>query len=335
MPSSRFVLLTGAGFTHNFGAPLASELWAAILNHEAVQNTPRVREAVLSDFDFESVYHRVISGDYTPEEKAALSRGVADAYEHVDRIVRSWGFRRDAPYPVNVYKVQEMIAAFAGSEAEPGFFFTLNQDLFIERHYYNGERPNLPGIRPSMDWFTTHFRGPVQAHEHVALPSADSLGDERTLLGRARFYYLKLHGSSNWRSADGSQRMVIGQGKETQIGKEPLLSKYFETFARVLREGNRRLLIIGYGFRDVHVNKILAEAIGNHGLRLFLMAPDAPASVCNALQSDELGKQIWSGLGGYFQYPLLRMFPGDQSETAEWQAFKDQYFEGQFRRRWP
>ena len=69
MPSSRFVLLTGAGFTHNFGAPLASELWAAILNHEAVQNTPRVREAMLSDFDFESFYHRVISGKRIKEQK--------------------------------------------------------------------------------------------------------------------------------------------------------------------------------------------------------------------------------------------------------------------------
>lgn len=335
MPSSKFVLLTGAGFTHNFGAPLASELWAAILNHEAVQSTARVREAVLSDFDFKSVYHRVIYGDYTPDEKAALARGVADVYEHVDRIVRSWGFRRDAPYPVDVYKVQEMIAAFAESEAEPGYFFTLNQDLFIERHYYNGERPNLPGIRTSKDWFTTHFHGPVQAQEYVVLPSADAVGDERTLLGRGRFYYLKLHGSSNWISSDGSQRMVIGQGKETQIANEPLLAKYFEIFARVLSEEDRRLLIIGYGFRDLHVNKILAEAVGNHGLQLFLMAPDAPATVCERLRSDEFGRRIWSGLGGYFQWPLLRMFPGDQSETAEWQAFKDQYFEGQFRGRLP
>lgn len=106
MTSNKFVLLTGAGFSHNFGAPLASELWATILNHKAVQGARRVRDAVLSDFDFESVYHGIMSGDYSPEEKAAVARGVEDAYGYVDEIVRSWGFRTDSPHPVNVYKVQ-------------------------------------------------------------------------------------------------------------------------------------------------------------------------------------------------------------------------------------
>lgn len=333
MTSSRFILLTGGGFSHNFGAPLASELWATIMNHGAVQSARRVRDAVLSDFDFESVYHRIMSGDYSPEEKAAMARGVEDAYAYVDEIVRSWGFRADSPYPVNVYKVQELIARFAGTKAEPGFFFTLNQDLFVERHYYNGERPHLPGIRPRMNnWFTTHFTERIQDQDYVTLPGSEAVQNEAALFERAGFYYLKLHGSANWRSADGTRRMVIGQGKETQIHNEPLLSKYFEVFTRVLSEGDRRLLVIGYGFRDSHVNRIIGNALQKHGLRLFVMTPEPPASLHDRLCQDESGRQIWSGLGGYFPWPLLRMFPGDQSQTPEWDAVKDQYFQGQGRR---
>lgn len=331
MPSNKFVLLTGAGFSHNFGAPLASELWATIVNHEAVQDSPRVREAVLSDLDFESVYQRIMSGDFSLAEKADMTSAVEDAYEYVDKIVRSWVFRSEAPYPVNVYKIQRLIARFVGTNTEPGFFFTLNQDLFIERHYYNGERPHLPGIRPGQNWFSTCFRERVQDQNYIRLPASEAIQDDNTFFGRARFYYLKLHGSANWRAADGSQRMVIGQDKETQINDEPLLSKYFEVFTRVLSERDRRLLVIGYSFRDSHVNRIIANAIQHNGLRLFIMTPEPQASFHNHLLQSESGEQIWSGLGGYFPWPLVRIFPGDQSDTTEWAAINEQYFQEQGR----
>lgn len=328
MTSSRFVLLTGAGFTHNFGAPLANELWASIMNHGAIQNSRRVRNAVLSDFDFESVYQQIMVGDYNLEEKAAMDRGVEDAYAYVDEIIRSWGAGADSPYPINVYKVQEMIARFAGTNAEPGFFFTLNQDLFVERYYYNGIRPHLPGIRPHTNsWFTTNFGGRIQDQDYITLPGSEEIHNDAASFENVEFYYLKLHGSSNWRSADGTRRMVIGQDKEAQINNEPLLSRYFEIFTRVLSEGDRRLLVIGYSFRDSQVNKIIANAIQNHGLRLFVMTPEPPASLHERLCQDESGQELWSGLGGYFPWGLLRMFPENQLQTPEWGAVKNQYFQ--------
>jgi hypothetical protein len=328
MTSSKYVLLTGAGFTHNFGAPLASELWAMIMNHGAIQNARRVQNAVLSDFDFESVYQQIMTGDYSLKEKGAMARGVEDAYGHVDKIIRSWGSEADLLYPINVYGVQELIARFAGTNTEPGFFFTLNQDIFIERYYYNGICPHLPGIQQHTDnWFTAHFSGPVQDQDYVTLPGSKAIENEATFFESAAFYYLKLHGSSNWRSADGTKRMVIGQNKETQINNEPLLSKYFEVFTRVLSEGDRRLLVIGYGFRDSHVNKVIANAIQNHGLRLFVMTPEQPTSLRDRLCRDELGQEIWSGLGGYFPWGLMRIFPENQSQTSEWGAVKNQFFQ--------
>ena len=32
--------------------------------------------------------------------------------------------------------------------------FTLNQDLFLERHFYDATRPTLPYIPVDPDWFT-------------------------------------------------------------------------------------------------------------------------------------------------------------------------------------
>jgi len=38
------VLLTGAGFTKNFGGPLAREIWSLIFNNPRIQQTPSLRQ---------------------------------------------------------------------------------------------------------------------------------------------------------------------------------------------------------------------------------------------------------------------------------------------------
>jgi hypothetical protein len=46
---------------------------------------------------------------------------------------------------------------FVGDGGRPGFILTLNQDLFVERHFYYGTRPTLPYIPANHDWFTSNF----------------------------------------------------------------------------------------------------------------------------------------------------------------------------------
>ena len=50
------VLLTGAGFSHNFCGPLADGMWAKLYNHPEVAEIPRIREALRGDFDYEAVF---------------------------------------------------------------------------------------------------------------------------------------------------------------------------------------------------------------------------------------------------------------------------------------
>src|SRR5690606_12274917 len=72
---------------------------------------------------------------------------------------------------------------------------------------------------------------------------------------------LKLHGSSNWRTVDSKEMLILGGGKKEAIARYPVLSWYFQEFSRRLSEPNTRLMIIGYSFRDAHINEVLHSSI--------------------------------------------------------------------------
>jgi hypothetical protein len=325
------MLLTGAGFTKNFGGPLAKELWSVIFSNPVLDNAPDVRETLRRDFDFESVYNDVMNGarlpaDMAPSEPSwkdqqqALRVAVSEAYAYIDEKVRAFVFRRDAPYAVNIYKVQDFVARFSGTPKKPGFFFTLNQDLFIERKHYNGVAPTLPGIPPRPTWFTTDSTSSLDA-ERVVLPTPA----EATALNLSGFNYVKLHGSSNWYTAD-QQTMVIGHAKRDQIAARPLLAAYLGLFRSALAIGDRRLLCVGYSFFDEHINAAIMDGT-KKGLRLYILSPEAPDILAERLKSQsEAGAHLWRAVSGYFQTDLKTLFPPDQSVTPESKRLESQFF---------
>src|SRR5690606_5974353 len=83
----------------------------------------------------------------------------------------------------------------------------------------------------------------------------------------------KLHGSSNWRNADGKQPLVMGGAKPNEISRNPILRWYADQFDAWLCEPGARLMVIGYGFRDQHINAAIKKAI-DLGLRMFIIAPE-------------------------------------------------------------
>ena len=80
--------------------------------------------------------------------------------------------------------------------------------------------------------------------------------------------------------------MVIGGNKPAQIHREKLLQWYFDLFQEVLSCPNRRLLVIGYGFRDLHINAVIAQSIQQHGLKLYIISPQSPEGFKNELLRD-------------------------------------------------
>lgn len=112
--------------------------------------------------------------------------------------------------------------------------------------------------------------------------------------------------------------MVIGKNKEEDIEREPLLKCYFELFQNVIKEGNKRLVIIGYGFKDQHINKILVDGVKNYGLKIYVISTASPESFRENFErgGHYYALPIMEGLCGYFPYSMREIFPADQSRSV-------------------
>jgi len=318
MPSeSPRILLTGAGFTHNFGTPSAEEMWSHIFNHPEVQRHTRIRNLLLKDFDFESVYGHVTYGDYPEPEKVAIEHAVRCAFDGIDRNIMTvpQGLSGDISF------VDELLARFAAHHWN-GFFFTLNQDLFVERWYKQQSRKafRLAGLPDRFARF--HPEKELSDSDYCQLPTSQELEEhKRASLEGGFSLYVKLHGSHNWVDSSGKQKMVIGGRKAQQIQQEPLLRWYWELFHDVLQRPGARMLVIGYGFRDEHVNSALGVGV-EHGLRMWVVSPKGARDFVIDLRGAHDGETIMRGLSGYFPCALRDMSPPLAGDT---QALRSLY----------
>jgi hypothetical protein len=312
------VLLTGAGFTANFGGFLASGMWSRIFNHREIHRYPSLVHVLKQDFHVESVYHQVMYGNqYMLEEQNAMQTAVHDAYQQLDASTRHcWG--PGASCPVSHRGIGNLLEGFASEGTERGFVFTLNQDFFVERwHLGTHKLLRTPGME-------IRHRSPCnEAHDipTYTVPSIRDIEAKHDAYEEERsanwLYYVKLHGSMNWRTSDGREVMVIGGEKPIQIGREPLLDWYFEIFKQVFSSPQRRLLVIGYGFGDEHINEVIAHAITEHGLHLYVLCPTPPNTLKDELlrKSPLYGKTLWDGLSRYWDKGLKEIYPAHDPHT--------------------
>ncbi len=309
------ILLTGAGFTYNFGGFLAREMWSKIFNNPLVQANKEIRELLQKDFDFESVYFEVTFGSkYNEQAKADLRKAVEGAYKDLDTTVKNYVFTGRNPMGVNIYGLGELFAFMSQRGSDKGWFFTLNQDLYMERK--NGYRS--PGAL-----FPQVFNNgsEVGGQNMVQLP--DQAGVDRAKSNLCNASYIKLHGSYGWTSSSGSTQMVIGKNKVEDINREPLLKWYLDLFQDAIYEGSKKLLIIGYGFGDEHINRILLKGVQDYNLSIYIINPTDPENVKKVLEGYQEGTYsvadthaIWKGVRGYFPYSLRQIYPPDQSSTT-------------------
>src|SRR3990172_12999168 len=98
---AKIVILTGAGFTKNFGGLLASEMWSLILNQKEIASCEKVRQCLLEDVNYEQVYDTVInSEDFTPGEKQAITVALEKAYGELDAAIRPDSGLDERVYPL-------------------------------------------------------------------------------------------------------------------------------------------------------------------------------------------------------------------------------------------
>ncbi len=85
--------------------------------------------------------------------------------------------------------------------------------------------------------------------------------------------YFKLHGSSNWITREGQQLLIMGGEKAKEIRLHPILDRYASLFREHLVGVDARLMVIGYGFRDGHINDVIKLAAQGERLRMFIIDP--------------------------------------------------------------
>jgi len=313
MPFCKSILLTGAGFSKNFDGFLGSELWEKILNTSSVHLNEKLRKKLLSNFNFEDMYSDVLDSDtFTTEEKEIMKNAVEKAYEDQETNLVDWiENKENIAQDFDVEGIDGFLKGFIEKSSGKGLLFTLNQDLFMEQQF----RYRSPGAEFDKDFYRT--RTILNSDQYIKLPPEKKISEIRSKFdGSAGLHYIKLHGSFGWTSDKWGTGMVLGINKWEKIQREPLLKWYFELFENSIKEGNRKLLVIGYGFGDMHINKILCDGVRNSGLKLYIITQRSPKEFIEELTTtggtikmeNEVGAMIWSGVRYYLPNTLDKIF---------------------------
>lgn len=302
------VLLTGAGFTHNFGGYLATQMWEHIFNEAGIYKSARLQALMRGKkhkFDFEKLYATLRKEGGTDFE--TYQKSVTKVYSDLDEIVRR--SLDQSKHRVSLVGLRRWLGRrFSGLGERPkmkGFIFSLNQDLFFERQARDGFAFALPGLPPdAQPGAVQHTREivPVRLPEQISAASIYSSLQDQNLI--------KLHGSCNWQSSNGGV-MVLGEGKMDSILQEPLLKIYSDLFESVLSRPGLQLWAIGYGFGDPHINACIARSIRNHGLRLCIIDYSRPNDFFKRLEKAPAGTDLIDGVSAFIANSLLGVFPMD------------------------
>ena len=320
-------LLLGAGFSRNWGGWLASEVFEYLLGRPEVVDNEELRRILWDsqprggfEYALEALQARHHTRDNTGTAclealQAAVIAMFNDMNEGFNGI-DDWEFSN---------KMDSQIATFLTKfEA----IFTLNQDLLIEKHYLSAtpelrrkdrwDGVAMPGLVPKGSGFASIVGQRWQVQKEDAF----------RLEGRIQ-PYIKLHGSTNWDAPDGSSTLIVGGNKSGAIGSAPILSWYYSEFERAMFEGDARLMVIGYGFRDEHINATLIKAVVRCGLKLFIVTPagadqarQVNPSAGGAIKArSALEDTFERGVIGASQRGLREIFGGNGLELAKLERF--------------
>ena len=144
-----------------------------------------------------------------------------------------------------------------------------------------------------------------------------------------RIFYIKLHGSQDWFKDNTNQMMVIGHGKSERIEVEPLLKWYFDIFNEQLKKVETNLLIIGYSFRDEHINQAIYNNRDN--IQIYIINPQSFESFSTDLTKKPFGTEIKKLIKKYYPVDLIELIgTGSQNPHPYWNQLQVEFFNNQW-----
>jgi hypothetical protein len=255
------ILLLGAGFSRNWGAPLANEITGSLLGelHDDAVLAERLRNGPFEDAF--AGFQRPSGDDENSKRLRRLQDAVTSLFSRMNAALASTSFEFENDVANSIRMFLERFDAI----------FTLNQDLLLEIHYQTNfvsmkwGAVAIPGMQPSYD------------AGHSGLPNPTKLTWRPTgnlSVGIKHQPYFKLHGSSNWKDERGEPVLIMGSAKSGAIERFPVLKAYHNSFRQMLDKPNTKLMVIGYSFQDDHINQVICDASASSRLGTFLVDPN-------------------------------------------------------------
>jgi hypothetical protein len=315
------ILLTGAGFSRNWGGWLADEAFEYLLG--CAELTPHHRTLLWKHRRLGSGFEGVLQ-ELRDEYMKSQGPHTAKPLQDFDKMLlgmfntMNQGFSDLEPVKnpglgPQPTLVRDFLARFDA-------IFTLNQDTFLEQQYINSGL--LDGSQGK--WFACRSPGLLEENingTNYAPPGIFRPADPPYRIQDRVQPYFKLHGSSNWRALNGLSLLIMAENKGSQIDGVALLDWYRTEMKSRLSRPDARLMIIGYSFRDDHINEVLVNA-AHTGLKLFVVDPSGLRPLEEAkYRGHPLLDKLMDAIVGGSRRPFPTSIISDNVERAKLQRF--------------
>ena len=312
-----YILLTGAGFSRNWGGWLASEAFEYLLGCQEILGNQYLQDRLwrnLPTGGFENALAEVQANfKKNPQSNTQnlldMQRAVTKMFNDMNR-----GY-----FDNNVFEFQHAIERMVKTFLTKfDAIFTLNQDLLLEHYYINHDVSLISNNK----WVGSELPG-MQPIPNANVSNQDVWAKSKWMPDisgnfqlNSRFQpYFKLHGSSNWQEKSEQPMLIMGGNKIRDINLHPVLRWYYEQFEGRLSAPNTRLMIIGYGFRDEHINTVIMNAVNQYGLKMFIVAPEGGDLARKINPTNAAAIRVPTAIEETFEHGLIGASRRSLSET--------------------
>ena len=312
------ILLIGAGFSRNWGGLLANEVRSHLVSK--LEKHSFLINLLHRSSGFESAFEELrLSYENNPsKENFDNIECFQDALRSVFKNMNQAFFKRGQMNfsQDRTFSIVKFLSQFDA-------IFSLNQDLLLELLYVEHialEAPGrwngfyFPGLQPNANWRSDILNSQWFVNNNFEIqPYLQPI--------------YKLHGSINWFEPQGSglnPLMVIGENKLNKIAGQEVLRFNNGQFFKTLIEPSTKLMVIGYGFKDAHINKFITDAYELNKFSLHLMHPEGREylkkinKTVNAIYVPEPIEQI--PMIDYIRQ-ISEIFAGDEIELGRLNEF--------------